>query len=83
MEPQKPGNSSGFGPEFIKRHRVANERAVQRVHVQNEIAGVLGQVFAGAARRILDSANPNLQALQEGFSILPILQIQARARMVL
>ena len=27
--------------------------------VQNEMRGVLGQVSTGAARRILDSVNPN------------------------
>ena len=41
--------------------RLTKERAVQRVHswtVQNEMKGVLGRVSAGAAGRILDSANP-------------------------
>ena len=61
MEPQKPGNSPGSGPEVIKRQRVAKERAAQRVRswtVQNEMRDVLGRVSTGAARRILDSANP-------------------------
>ena len=61
MEPQKPGNSPGSGPEVIKRQRVAKESAAQRVRswtVQNEMSNVLGRVSAGAARRILDSANP-------------------------
>ena len=61
MEPQKPGNSPGSGPEVVKRRRVAKERAAQRARswtVQNEMRGVLGQVFTGAAGRILDSANP-------------------------
>ena len=60
MEPQKPGNSPGLGPEVIKRQRVAKERAAQRAHswtVQNEMRGVLEQVSAGTAGRILDSAN--------------------------
>ena len=61
MEPQKPGNSPGPGPEVVKGQRVAKERAAQRVRsrtVQNEMRGVLGRVSAGAAGRILDSANP-------------------------
>ena len=62
MEPQKPGNSPGSGPEVVERQRVAKERAAQRVRswtVQNEIRVVLGRVP---------------QALPEGFSILPILE---------
>ena len=31
MEPQKPGNSLGPGPEFVERQRVAKQRAAQRV----------------------------------------------------
>ena len=61
MEPQKPGNSPGSGPEVIERQRVAKESAAQRVRswtVQNEMRDVLGRVSTGAARRILDSANP-------------------------
>ena len=61
MGPQKPGNSPGSGPEIVKRQRVAKERAAQRVRswtVQNDIRSVLGRVSAGAAGRILDSANP-------------------------
>ena len=61
MEPQKPGNFAGSGPEVVKRHRVAKERAAQGVRswtVQNEMRGVLGRVYAGAVGRILDSANP-------------------------
>ena len=60
MEPQKPGNSPGPGPEAVERQRVGKERAAQRVRswtVQNEMRGVLGQVSAGAAGRILDSAD--------------------------
>ena len=61
MEPQKLGNSSRSGPEVVKRQRVAKERAAQRVRswtMQNEIRGVLGRKFAGAAGKILNSANP-------------------------
>ena len=61
MEPQKPSNSPGSGPEVVKRQTLARERAAQRVRtwtVQNEMRGVLGRVSTGAARRILDSANP-------------------------
>ena len=61
MEPQKPSNSTGSGPEVVQRQRVAKVRAAQRVRswtVQNEMRGVLGRVSTGAAGRILDSANP-------------------------
>ena len=61
MEPQNPGYSPGPGPEVVERQRVAKERAAQRVRswiVQNDMRGVLGRVTAGAARTILDSANP-------------------------
>ena len=60
MEPQKPGNSPRPGSDVVKRQRVAKERAAQRVRswtVQDEMRGVLGRVSAGAAGRILDSAN--------------------------
>ena len=59
MEPQKPGNSQGPGPEVVERQRFAKERAMQRVlswTVQNEMRGVLGRVSTSAAR-IIDSAN--------------------------
>ena len=62
MTPQKPGNSPGPGPEVEEKRRVAKERAAQRVHswtVQNEMRG---------------SWDECPQALQEGFSILPILE---------
>ena len=53
---------AGQLPEVAKRQRVAKERAVQRVRswkVQNEMrVRTLGRVSAGAAGRILDSANP-------------------------
>ena len=61
IEPQKPSNSPGSGPEIVERQRVAKERAAQRVRsltVQNEMREVLGRMSAGAAGRILDSANP-------------------------
>ena len=61
MEPQKPGNSPRPGAEVVERQRVAKERAAQRVRswtVQNEMRDVLERVSAGAAGRILDSANP-------------------------
>ena len=60
MEPQKVSNSPGPGTEVVERQRVAKEQAVPRVRswtVQNEMRGVLGRVSAGAAGRILDSAN--------------------------
>ena len=58
---QHPGNSPWLGPEVVARRRVAKHRAAQRVcswTVQNEMRGVLGCATAGAAGRILDSANP-------------------------
>ena len=61
MEPQKPGNSPGSGPEVVKRQRVAKQSAAQRVRswtVQNQMRDVLGRVSTGAAGSILDSANP-------------------------
>ena len=61
MEPQNLGNSPGPGSEVVQRQRVAEEQAAQRVRswiVQNEMKGVLRRVFAGAAGRVLDSANP-------------------------
>ena len=61
MEPQKPSNSPGPGPEVVERQRVAKERAAQRVRswiVRNEMRGVLGRLFTGAVGRILASANP-------------------------
>ena len=57
MEPQKPGNSPGFGPKVEKRQSRQSElRRVCSWIVQNETKGVLGQVSAGAARTIIDSA---------------------------
>ena len=59
MELQKPGNIPGPRPVVVQRQRVAKEQAVQEVRSwaeENEMRGVLGQVFAGAAKRILDSA---------------------------
>ena len=67
MEPQKPGNSLGPGPEVVERQRVAKERAAQRVRswtVQNEMRGVLGRVSTGAAGRILYSTNPEREELK-------------------
>ena len=61
MKPQKLGNSPGPRSEIVERKGVAKDQAAQRVRswaVQNDMRGVLGRVSAGAARRILDSANP-------------------------
>ena len=73
MKPQKPGNSPRPGPEVVKRQKVAKERAAQRLRswtVQNEMRNVLGRVSAGAAGRILDSANPReVKALQMAVSV--------------
>ena len=60
MGPQKTDNSPGPGPEVVERQRV------RRWTVQNEMRGVLGPVFTGAAGRILDSANPREKNLTEG-----------------
>ena len=48
------------GREIVDRQRVVKERASQGVRswtVQKEMRGILGRVSAGAAGRILDSAN--------------------------
>ena len=48
-------------PEVVERQRVAKDRATQRLRswtVPNEMINILGRVSAGAAERILDSANP-------------------------
>ena len=61
MEPQKPENYPGPGPEIVERQKVTNERAAQRVRswtVQNEMKSVLGRVYASAAGWIHDSSNP-------------------------
>ena len=61
MESQKSGNSPGPGREVVERQKIAKEQVTQRVRswtVQNEMKGVLGWVFASAARRIFNSANP-------------------------
>ena len=60
MKSQKSGNFSRPGPEIVKRQIITKKRAAQRVRsyaVQNEMRGVLEQVFADAAERIHDSAN--------------------------
>ena len=73
MEPQKLGNFPGPGPQVIERQRVAKKQAAQRVHswtVQMELKDVLGRVSAGAAGRILDSANPKeIRAQQKAVSV--------------
>ena len=73
MEPQKPGNSPRPGSEVVKRQRVAKKRAAQRVRswtVKNEMRSGLGRVSAGAAERILDSANPReIRAEQKAVSV--------------
>ena len=70
---QMPGNSPGPGLEVVERQRIAKERAAQRVRswtVQNEMSGVLGRVSAGAAERILNSANPReKKTLQKTVSV--------------
>ena len=61
MEPHKPSNCPGPGPEVVERQRVAKKQAAQRVRsrtVQNEMRSVPKRVSAGAAGRILNSANP-------------------------
>ena len=43
LEPQKSGNSTGPGTEFVERQKIAEERATQRVRswtAQNEMRGV-------------------------------------------
>ena len=68
MEPHKPGNSPRSGPEVVRRQRVANEQAAQRIRswtVQNEMKGVLEPVSAGVKGTILDSANPEEKRAKE------------------
>ena len=63
MEPQKPGNSPGPGPEVKEKPSVVKERAAKGVRswtVQNETRGVLGRVSADAERWILNSREMNL-----------------------
>ena len=51
MEPQKPGNSPGPGPEIVVRQKVAIEQAAQRLRswtVQNVMKDVLNRMTAGA-----------------------------------
>ena len=46
------GNGLITGPEIVERQRAAKEQATQRVRswtVHNEMTGVLGRMFAGAA----------------------------------
>ena len=65
MEPQKPGNFLGPGPEVVETEnckRASGAESVASWTVQNEMRDVLGRVSASAAsatRRILDSANPS------------------------
>ena len=57
----KAGKLPKVWTEVVERQRVAKERAAQRVRswtIENEMRGVLGQVSAGTAGRILDSAHP-------------------------
>ena len=52
IEPHKPGNTPGPGPEVVERQRVAKERAVQGVRswtAQSVMRDVLGWMTAGAA----------------------------------
>ena len=49
-----------------KNHGAPECRELSRVwRVQNEMKGVLGPVFAGAAERILDFANPKETRIQQ------------------
>ena len=60
MVTQNPSNFPEPGPEVIetKSRRSASGAKIPCWTVQNEMRGVLGRVAAGAAGRILDSANP-------------------------
>ena len=50
MEPQKPSNSPGPGPEVVERESAMSERRRVRCWtVQNEMRGVLDQMTAGPA----------------------------------
>ena len=66
MRPQKPGNSPGSEPGVVERQKIAKEQSTQRVcrwTGKNEMRGVLGRCP---------------EALQDGFSILPILEFLER-----
>ena len=73
IEPQKPDNSPGNEPEVVEKQRVVRDQAAQRIDswtLQNEMRGVLGQVSAGAAGGILDSANPReIRTQQKAVSV--------------
>ena len=59
MEPPKPRNSPRLGPEVVDRQSPKSERRrVRSWTVLNEIRGVVEQMTADAASRILASANP-------------------------
>ena len=70
MKPQKPCNSPGPRPEIVdSRQRESGEKSLQ-LDVQNEMRGVLGRMIAGAAGRILDSANSReIRAEQKAVSV--------------
>ena len=56
------GQLQGPGQQVVERQKIAKEPAAQRVRswtVRNQMRDVLGRVSAGAAGRILDSANPS------------------------
>ena len=48
MEPQKPGNSPGPGPEVESRKRASEAKGLSWT-VQNGMRAVLGRMTAGAA----------------------------------
>ena len=62
MEPQKPANFPGSGPEVVERPRVAKS--------ERRKESIVGQ----CRMRSEVSWDECPQAMQEGFSILPILE---------
>ena len=58
MEPQKPGNSPGPGPEVVETESRQRASSTESEAIQCRMRCVLGRESAGTAGRILDSANP-------------------------
>ena len=73
MESKKRSNPTGPGPEVVERTRVAKEQVAQRFcscTVQDTMRVVLGQMNAGAARGIINSANySEIRAKQKAVSV--------------
>ena len=80
IESHKAGNSPGLGPEVIERQKVtkSERRRVRSWTVQNEMESVQGRMSTGAARRLLDSANP--REIELNGRLCPLQRKQERAQ---